>query len=135
VGVGAVLILGIAIACTLFYLKWRSEQKRRSLLIQWATANNWTFVASDDSWCNRWNGDPFGAGDHRRARNVLTGQWQGRAFASFDYSYQTHSSNGKGGQNTETHYFAVSAVSLPTFLRSCRSRRRISSRDSATRSG
>lgn len=115
-GVAAVLILGIAVACTLFYFKWRSEQKRRALLLQWAAANNWNFAASDDTWCERWNGDPFGSGDHRRARNVLTGQWQGRQFASFDYSYQTHSSNGKGGQTTETHYFAVSSISLPTFL-------------------
>ena len=116
VAVGAVLVLGIAIACTLFYLKWRSEQKRRGLLMQWALANKWTFIAADDSWCNRWQGDPFGKGDHRRAHNVLTGQWKGRAFTSFDYSYQTHSSNGKGGQNTESHYFAVSAVALPTYL-------------------
>ena len=110
------LILGIALACTLFYLKWRSEQKRRELLVQWAAANNWSFAASDEAWCSRWQGDPFGTGDHRRARNVLTGQWKGRPFASFDYSYQTHSSDGKGGTNTETHSFAVSAVSLPTYL-------------------
>jgi len=116
VGVGAVLILGIAIACTLFYLKWRSEQKRRSLLLQWAAANNWSFAASDDTWCNRWQGDPFGEGSNRQARNVLTGQWKGRQFASFDYSYETHTSDGRGGQRTETHYYAVTAVNLPTYL-------------------
>jgi len=116
VGVGAVLVLGIAVACTLFYLKWRSEQKRRDLLVQWAAANKWSFAARDDSWAERWQGTPFGEGSSRHARNVLTGQWKGRPFSSFDYSYETYSSNGKGGTTTETHYFAVSAVTLPTYL-------------------
>lgn len=115
-GVGLILILGVALASTLFYLKWRSEQKRRSLLVQWAAANNWTFAARDDSWCVRWQGEPFGNGNNRKARNVLTGQWKGRPFSSFDYSYDTYTSNGQGGERTETHYFAVSAVTLPTYL-------------------
>lgn len=115
-GVGVFVVLGLAIVCTLVYFKWRSEQKRRSLLVEWAAANQWTFAARDDSWCGRWQGDPFGNGSNRRARNVLTGQWKGHPFASFDYSYETHTSNGQGGQQTETHYYAVSCVTLPTYL-------------------
>jgi hypothetical protein len=116
VGAVLVIIVVVAIGGTIFYVQWQREQKRRSLLIEWAAANKWTFAAADNQWCDHWQGTPFGEGDHRRARNVLTGEWKGRAFVSFDYSYQTHASNGKGGQTTETHSFAVSAVRLPTYL-------------------
>ena len=115
-GTVLVIIVVALIGGTILYIQWQREQKRRALLVEWAAANNWTFSASDDQWCDRWHGTPFGEGDHRRARNVLTGQWKGHPFASFDYSYQTHSSNGKGGQSTETHHFAVSSVQLPTYL-------------------
>jgi hypothetical protein len=116
VGTVLVIIVVAVVGGTILYLQWQREQKRRSLLVEWAAANNWTFAAADDQWCDRWQGTPFGEGDHRRARNVLTGEWKGRTFVSFDYSYQTHSSNGKGGQNTQTHHVAVSAVRLPTYL-------------------
>jgi hypothetical protein len=98
------------------YMHWKREQKRRALLAEWAAANRWTLVDADDQWCSRWQGNPFGEGDHRRARNVLSGAWKGKSFVSFDYSYQTHSSNGKGGSSTQTHRYAVSAVALPTYL-------------------
>ena len=100
------LLLVLPIVAFFAYRSYKQEQKRREQLMVWCASSGYTFTVEDDSWVDRWSGAPFGQGDHRRARNVLTGQWQGRAFASFDYSYQTHSSNGKGGQNTETHYFA-----------------------------
>jgi hypothetical protein len=98
------------------YLNYKREQARRSLLLQWATSNQWQFTASDDSWCDRWQGEPFGEGDHRRAVNVVTGQWKDRPFSSFDYSYQTHSSDGKGNRTTTTHRYAVTALHLPAYL-------------------
>jgi hypothetical protein len=116
VGTVLVFVVVAAVAGVVLYLQWQREQKRRSLLVEWAAANNWTYLAEDDQWCSRWQGTPFGDGDHRRARNVLTGAWKGKPFVSFDYSYQTHSSNGKGGQSTQTHHCAVSAVQLPTYL-------------------
>ena len=106
-----VVVVGVGI-----YFNYKREQKRKALLAQWAAANKWTLLDEDDQWCSRWQGNPFGEGDHRRARNVLTGTWKGKPFVSFDYSYQTHSSNGKGGSTTETHNYAVSSVSLPAYL-------------------
>jgi hypothetical protein len=116
VGFWLFVLLALVIGGLVAYYQWQREQKRRSLLVEWAAANNWTFLARDDQWCSRWQGTPFNDGDHRRACNVLTGQWKGKPFATFDYTFQTHSSNGKGGQTTTTHHYAVSAVQLPTYL-------------------
>jgi hypothetical protein len=116
VGFWLLVVVALVVGGVLFYFQWQREQKRRALLLQWAAANNWTFEARDDQWCGRWTGEPFNEGDHRRALNVLTGLWKGKPFASFDYSYQTHTSDGKGGQSTTTHHYAVSSVQLPTYL-------------------
>jgi hypothetical protein len=116
VGVVLVIVVGLVLVAIVGYYKWQREQKRRQLLLEWAVANNWTLQVEDDSLCSRWTRSPFDEGDHRRARNVLTGAWKGKPFVSFDYSYQTHSSDGRGGRSTTTHHFAVSAVQLPAYL-------------------
>ena len=105
------VVIGVGV-----YFNYKREQKRRALLTEWAAANKWTLLDEDDQWCSRWQGNPFNEGDHRRARNVLTGTWKGKPFVSFDYSFQTHTSDGKGGTSTQTHHYAVSAVSLPAYL-------------------
>jgi hypothetical protein len=109
------LLIGVA-AIVGGYLHYQYEQKRQATLLNWALKNNWQIVPEDDSQCARWAGPPFNEGDHRRARNVLSGEWRGRPFVSFDYSYETHSSNSKGGQTTQVHRYAVSALALPTWL-------------------
>lgn len=106
------LVVGGAVA----YFRYKREQARRNLLLQWATANNWQFTVADDGWTGRWNGPPFDEGDHRQVRNVISGAWKSTKFASFDYSYQTHSSNGRGGRTTTTHRFTVVALALPAGL-------------------
>ncbi|MDQ1704784.1 MAG: hypothetical protein QOF18_1150 [Frankiaceae bacterium] len=108
--------LGVPLAAYLAYRSWQQEQKRKELLLQWATSNGWTFTEEDDSWCGRWNGAPFGLGDHRRARDVIAGAAGTRTFVAFDYSYQTHSSDGKGNTTTTTHRYVVTAVRMPTAL-------------------
>jgi hypothetical protein len=115
-GVWLVLLVVGAALGVYGYIHYQNEQKRKATLVNWALKNNWDIAPEDDSQCVRWGGPPFNEGDHRRARNVLSGKWRGRDFVSFDYSYQTHSSNGRGGRNTETHRYAVSALGLPTLL-------------------
>ena len=110
-----IVVVGLVLAY-LGYLNWQQEQKRRELLMTWATNSGFSFAVEDDSWCSRWNATPFGDGDHRRARNVITGTYKQRPFAAFDYSYETHSSNGKGGQTTTTHRYVVTSLQLPTYL-------------------
>lgn len=112
-----VLVAVVVVALAYFgYLSWQQEQKRRELLMTWAMNSGFTYAAEDDSWCARWNATPFGDGDHRRARNVITGNYKDRPFVTFDYSYETHSSNGKGGQTTTTHRYVVTSLQLPTYL-------------------
>jgi len=99
----------------LAYRSWQQGQKRKQLLLTWATNSGYTYVDDDYSMCERWTGDPFGEGDHRRARNVITGTAKAQ-FAAFDYSYQTHSNDGRGGRSTTTHHYVVTALHLPTYL-------------------
>lgn len=92
------------------------ERKRRERMMQFALARGWTYVGEDPSLVDRWPGDPFGQGDHRRARNVLSGRESGREFTAFDYSYQTHATDSKGRRTTTTHRYGVCAVPLPAPL-------------------
>lgn len=111
-----VVLVALPIVGYLAYRSWQQEQKRRELLLQWSANNGWTFALEDDTWCERWEGTPFGQGDHRRARDVITGTSGSRSFAAFDYSYETHSTDGKGNTTTTTHRYVVTAVRLPAYL-------------------
>ena len=106
----------LVIAGVVAYFRYKREQARTAQLLQWASANNWQFAAADDAWAQRWNGPPFDEGDHRKVRNVISGGWQSRPFMSFDYSYETHSSNSNGSRSTTVHRFTVVSLALPTDL-------------------
>lgn len=95
---------------------WQQAKKRREIFHSFALSQGWTWTGRDDQWTSRFQGDPFGEGDHRKAANVLQGSYRGRQMVAFDYSYQTHSSNGQGGQSTQTHRYAVCVLQLPTWL-------------------
>lgn len=95
---------------------WQQDQKRRQALATFALNRGWTYAPSDDSWVERWTGPPFGQGDHRHARNVMTGTLSGEPLVAFDYSFQTHSTDGKGNTTTTTHRYAVCALHLPAYL-------------------
>ena len=107
-----VIVVGIAA-----YLAYEAEQKRRRLLQGFALSSGWAYTGRDDSWTARFDGGPFGQGDHRRADNVLTGRYGDRDMVAFDYSFQTHSSDSKGNRQTTTHRYTVCALRLPAYLR------------------
>ena len=107
--------LGIPAVGFAAYTSWRKDQRRRQALQTWAGKNGYSYTDEDDRWCERWNGNPFGEGDHRRAKNVITGTAK-LPFSAFDYSYQTHSSDGRGGRTTTTHHYAVTALEFAGFL-------------------
>jgi hypothetical protein len=109
-------VIAFAIVGVVAYVRNKREQARSALLVQWASANKWQFAPADNSWTVRWNGPPFNEGDHRECRNAITGTWKTQPFVSFDYSYETHSSNGNGGRTTTVHRYTVAALSLPTDL-------------------
>ena len=103
----------VAVAVVVAWLGRRAEAKRRAALAAFAVNNGWRFVDADDSYCTRWHGPPFDAGDHRRARNVLAGTHRGRPMVAFDYSYQTHSTDSQGHRHTTTHSYTVCTLGLP----------------------
>jgi len=107
--------VGIPVVGFAAYQSWRKDQRRRQALQTWAGKNGYAYTAEDDRWCERWNGNPFGEGDHRRAKNVITGSAK-LPFSAFDYSYQTHSSDGRGGRTTTTHRYAVTALEFSGLL-------------------
>ncbi|MGZ4485858.1 MAG: DUF3137 domain-containing protein [Nocardioidaceae bacterium] len=93
-----------------------AEQKRRERLMRSCLARGWTYVGADDSLARRFEGDPFGRGDDRSVRNVITGTAHGRPFTAFDYSYETSSTDSRGRRSTTTHRFTVCVVPLPVPL-------------------
>jgi len=92
------------------------ERKRRERLMQFALMRGWQYAGEDPGLVDLFTGDPFGAGEDREARNVLTGQESGRPFTAFDYSYETRSTDSKGHTTTTTHRFGICAVPLPAPL-------------------
>ena len=92
------------------------ERKRRERMIQFALMRGWQYAGEDPGLVGLFTGDPFGEGDDREARNVLTGQESGRPFTAFDYSYETRSTDSKGHTSTTTHRFGICAVPLPVPL-------------------
>jgi hypothetical protein len=105
-------LFGLAVVAVLV-VGFVLERKRREHLLLFATRRGWRYVGEDRSLAQRFDGTPFGRGDRRRARNVLTGTETGRPFTAFDYSYETHRTDSKGHRSTQTHRFAVCAVPLP----------------------
>jgi len=122
----ALFVLGlVALGAVAAYSAW-ANNKRGKALAAYAASNGWRYSAEDDSLAVRWHSRPFGTGDRRRARNVLTGSTRGRSFVGFEYQYDTESSSqsstgwmglnvGNGRQRT-THHYVVVALALPTFL-------------------
>lgn len=53
------------------------------------------------------------AGSNRYAAHVLSGTMEGCAVLAFDYHYETHSTNSKGGRTTHHHHLSVFATTLP----------------------
>lgn len=100
VGVPGLVALGI----------WM-EHRRRQRVMTWAVAIGWTYVGSDRSLVDRWQGRPFGVGHSKRVSELVTGTFQGRRAMSFRYRYTTGS--GKN-QSTITHHVLV--LSLPAYL-------------------
>ena len=97
------------------YLAYRRDARRGQALAAFAAAKGWAYSARDDSWAQRFTGAPFGQGDHRQARNIVSGTVEGHAMVAFDYSFQTHSSDGDSS-NTTTHRYAVCVLGLPGYL-------------------
>jgi hypothetical protein len=118
-GFGPVLLFGAAgfvLVLVVGWFGWKAAEERRRAFAALAASRGWQWVARDDSWTERFGGEPFGRGDDRKAENVLTGTYEGRPVVAFDYSYETSSTDSKGNRTTTTHRYAVCALGLPSWL-------------------
>jgi hypothetical protein len=116
VGVTLVVVIVLLVLGVAAYISWWQAKKRRELFQGFAQSQGWTWTARDDSWVDRFPGTPFQEGDHKKALNVLQGQFRGRALVAFDYSYQTHSTDSKGNRQTTTHRYALCAIGVAAYL-------------------
>ncbi|MEU8224392.1 hypothetical protein [Kribbella sp. NPDC048915] len=107
------VLLAIVVGVGLFYFNYYRAKKRRELFAGFAAQHGWSYLPADNSLARQWMGTPFGTGDNWRVRNVLSGAYNGHPMVAFDYSFQTHTSNGKGQRRTTTHHFGVVVLQLP----------------------
>ena len=110
------LVLAIVVGVGLAYFSYYRAKKRREMFAALAAQYGWSYVPANNSLAGQWAGTPFRTGDNRRAKNVLSGPYQGHQMVAFDYSYQTHTTNGKGQRRTTTHKFGVVVMQLPGAL-------------------
>ena len=113
---GLLVAAGAVVAAVVGIIAYLGDKKRREQLMAYALNRGWRYVAEDASLVHRWTGEPFGRGDHQRARTVLTGTEVGRAFTAFEYSYQTHTTSSKGTRSTTTHRWTVCVMPMPGWL-------------------
>jgi hypothetical protein len=111
-----VLVAGLAIGGLVAYVNYANAKKRREAFAAFAAQQGFSYLPENHALANQWAGTPFQTGDHRRVLNSLSGQYQGHPMVAFDYSYQTHTTNGKGQRRTTTHKFGVVVMQLPAPL-------------------
>ena len=86
----------------------KKAQERIAALTAWASSKGMSFTAEkvrafDDYHpqlkCLR-------RGSNRYAYNIARGRWGGYDTTTFDYHYETHSTDSKGNRQTHHHYFS-----------------------------
>ncbi|MGC3966503.1 MAG: hypothetical protein QM775_03785 [Pirellulales bacterium] len=106
----------IALFGVLAYWGYKQNQKRLAALREWAAAQGFSFVETED-WDteNRFaDFDCFKQGSRRYGYNFLQGRYRDFPATAFEYHYETYSKDKDGKQETHHHYF--SAVILETGL-------------------
>src|SRR5689334_10775702 len=87
--VPVVFVVGLLVVGLVAYLSWKAEQARIAELQAYAAQRGWTYTPRDDSWHRTFRGSPFTSGHNRQSKKVLTGRWDGRSCAVFDYVFHT----------------------------------------------
>lgn len=114
-GVVIAFVIFAAVGGVIWYYSWLAAKKRQEAFNRLATQYGWHWVDEDDTYVDRWDGEPFGTGSRRQAKNILVGHYGEREILYFDYSYQTESGSGDN-RRTTTHNYAVWVVRLPSPL-------------------
>lgn len=86
VGIVVLVVVGFIVIAVMSAI---AAKKRREGIAALAAQRGWTYAERDDRWCDAFQDSPFGRGHNRKSTNVLTGEFDGRPFVSFDYVYYT----------------------------------------------
>ena len=123
--ISIVVIFAVAAVILFAVLDRQRKAKRRKELAAWAQAKGLSFRPSADSGID----DRFQQfkclrqGDGGRyGYNIMEGIVGRRAVCAFDYHYETHTHNSKGGRSTHHHHFSAVVVGAglplkPLFIR------------------
>jgi len=111
-----ILLVAIVAGVGIAYFRFYTAKKRRELFAGVAAQQGWSYVPANYALAGQWSGTPFQTGDNWRVTNVLSGPYNGHQMVAFDYSYQTHTTNGRGQRRTTTHRFGVVVLQLPGAL-------------------
>lgn len=121
---GFVIIIVIALIIGLGLLAYYQNKRRQEELFAYGQLHGLRFDASQDTSIEEQfpNFKCFQEGHNRYACNLLRGEWNGRPLLTFDYHYETSSSDSEGRSSTQNHDFSAvilsSAVPLqPLFIR------------------
>lgn len=110
------LLLGLVVIGALIVYRVRAPRRRWEALTSFAAERGWQLQKHDPSLVRRWTEHAFGRGEDRRARDLLTGAYRGRAILAFQYSYEEPGQDSEGHRITTTRRFAVCTVRLPAPL-------------------
>ena len=111
-----IVVLVVAAFIVIAVMSAIAAKKRREGIAALAAARGWTYVERDDRWADAFQDSPFGIGHNRKATNVLTGEFDGRPFVSFDYVYYTTetSTDSEGRTTTRevSHPYGVAGLDM-----------------------
>jgi len=96
---GFIIVLVVIVVIAVAIFGHLAEKKRREAMAVWAASHGWAFDASKDhSFDDRFPAFKkwFKIGSNRFAYNIAQGEFEGRWAMTFDYHYETHSTDSKG---------------------------------------
>lgn len=103
------LIIGgfILLAIVIGILGWLYEKRRREAFQKLAQELGFRYRRRDSRLATQYDFlDKLRQGSNRYAFNILEGDYRGHPVTTFDYHYETHSTDSKGRRQTHHHYFS-----------------------------
>jgi len=109
------VIVGIIVTVIVaFVFGYLQEKKRREAFEQLAMELGFQFSPAKDRYiANKFSFlENLDDGSNRYAKNILSGEVNGRKAMIFDYHYETYSRNSKGQRQTRHHWFSIFTLEL-----------------------
>lgn len=102
-----IIVVAAVIVAAVVYGQIQTARRKKELC-QWAGRQGMSFSeAADSSFDDRYPFSCLTKGDNRYAQNICRGRLCNRDATTFDYHYETHSTDAKGHQTTYHHWFSA----------------------------